>query len=228
MITIGQFWHALWLSLVVSGLATVISALIGIPLGVLLSEFDFRGKGVVLTVVHTFMALPPVVVGVFTFLIIMRSGPLGSIGIVYTPAAMVLVQVILAAPIVTGFTHASLQVVDPRLGLAARSLGATRMQAVLVKMREARPGLIAAIIAGFGRVIAEVGAVTIVGGAISSQTDTLTTLVVKLTRQGQPGLSLLVGAVLLFIALIVNIFLTRLQADRGKRKVQERVTGYVS
>jgi tungstate transport system permease protein len=141
---------------------------------------------------------------------------------------MVLVQVILAAPIVTGFTHASLQVVDPRLGLAARSLGATRMQAVLVKMREARPGLIAAIIAGFGRVIAEVGAVTIVGGAISSQTDTLTTLVVKLTRQGQPGLSLLVGAVLLFIALIVNIFLTRLQADRGKRKVQERVTGYVS
>ena len=164
----------------------------------------------------------------FTFLVIMRHGPLGKIGIIYTLTAMVLVQVILAAPIVTGFTHASLQVVDPRLGLAARSLGATRAQSILVKTREARPGIIAAVIAGFGRVIAEVGAVTIVGGAISSQTDTLTTLVVKLTRQGEPWLALLVGSVLLFIALIVNIFLTRMQADKGKRRGQERVTGYAS
>ena len=228
MITMSQFWHALWVSLVVSGLATLISAVIGIPLGVVLSEFDFRGKGTTLTVVHTFMALPPVVVGTFTFLVIMRHGPLGKIGIIYTLTAMVLVQVILAAPIVTGFTHASLQVVDPRLGLAARSLGATRAQSILVKTREARPGIIAAVIAGFGRVIAEVGAVTIVGGAISSQTDTLTTLVVKLTRQGEPWLALLVGSVLLFIALIVNIFLTRMQADKGKRRGQERVTGYAS
>ena len=228
MITMSQFWHALWLSLVVSGLATGISALIGIPLGTLLAEYDFRGKGAILTVVHTFMGLPPVVVGVFTFLVIMRSGPLGSIGIVYTATAMVVVQVILATPIVTGFTHASLQVVDPRLGLAARSLGATRAQSVYTKMREARPGLIAAVIAGFGRVIAEVGAVTIVGGAISGQTDTLTTIVVKLTRQGQPGYALWVGLVLLVIALLVNIFLTRLQADKGKREVEEKVTGYVS
>ena len=228
MITSSQFWHALWVSLAVSGLATVISALIGIPLGVVLSEFDFRGKGAALTVVHTFMALPPVVVGTFTFLLIWRSGPLGKIGIIYTFSAMVLVQVILAAPIVAGFTHASLQVVDPRLGLAARSLGANRMQSVLVKMREAFPGIVAAVIAGFGRVIAEVGAVTIVGGAISSQTDTLTTLVVKLTRQGQPQLALLVGAVLLFIALVVNIFLTRLQTDKETREMRKRVTGYVS
>ena len=95
-------------------------------------------------------------------------------------------------------------------------------------MREAFPGIVAAVIAGFGRVIAEVGAVTIVGGAISSQTDTLTTLVVKLTRQGQPQLALLVGAVLLFIALVVNIFLTRLQTDKGTREMRKRVTGYVS
>ena len=228
MITMSQFWHALWLSLVVSGLATVISALIGIPLGVLLSEFDFRGKEAVLTVVHTSMALPPVVVGVFTFLIIMRSGPLGSIGIVYSAAAIVVVQVLLAVPIVMGFTHASLLVVDPRLGLAARSLGATRAQSILVKTREARPGIIAAVIAGFGRVIAEVGAATIVGGAISGQTDTLTTLVVKLTRQGQPKLALLVGVVLLFIALVVNAVLTHLQADKGKRELTKKVTGYVS
>jgi len=228
MITMSQFWHALWLSLVVSGLATAISALIGIPLGTLLAEYDFRGKGAILTVVHTFMGLPPVVVGVFTFLVIMRSGPLGSIGIVYTATAMVVVQVILATPIVAGFTHASLQVVDPRLGLAARSLGATRAQSVYAKMREARPGLIAAVIAGFGRVIAEVGAVTIVGGAISGQTDTLTTIVVKLTRQGQPGPALWVGLVLLVFALLVNVVLTRLQADKGRREMEEKVTGYVS
>jgi len=228
MITMSQFWHALWLSLVVSGLATAISALIGIPLGTLLAEYDFRGKGAILTVVHTFMGLPPVVVGVFTFLVIMRSGPLGSIGIVYTATAMVVVQVILATPIVAGFTHASLQVVDPRLGLAARSLGATRAQSVYAKMREARPGLIAAVIAGFGRVIAEVGAVTIVGGAISGQTDTLTTIVVKLTRQGQPGYALWVGLVLLVFALLVNVVLTRLQADKGRREMEEKVTGYVS
>jgi len=113
---------------------------------------------VILTIVHTFMGLPPVVVGVFTFLVIARHGPLGSLHLIYTPAAMVLVQFILAAPIITGFTHASLQDVDPRIGLAARSLGATRMQSMLVKAREARSGIIASIIAGFGRVIAEVGA----------------------------------------------------------------------
>lgn len=228
MITTAQFWHALWLSLVVSGLATAISAIVGIPLGVVLAEFDFRGKGAILTIVHTFMGLPPVVVGVFTFLVIARSGPLGSLHLVYTPAAMVLVQFILAAPIITGFTHASLQDVDPRIGLAARSLGATRMQSMMVKAREARSGIIAAIIAGFGRVIAEVGAVTIVGGAISGQTDTLTTIVVKLTRQGQTYLSLWVGVVLIVIALIVNIGLTRLQSAKGKTKSEERVTGYVS
>src|SRR5674536_90641 len=100
MITTAQFWHALWLSLVVSGLATAISAIVGIPLGVVLAEFDFRGRGAILTLVHTFMGLPPVVVGVFTFLVIARSGPLGSLHLVFTPAAMVLVQFILAAPII--------------------------------------------------------------------------------------------------------------------------------
>lgn len=228
MITTAQFWHALWLSLVVSGLATAISAIVGIPLGVVLAEFDFRGRGAILTLVHTFMGLPPVVVGVFTFLVIARSGPLGSLHLVFTTAAMVLVQFILAAPIITGFTHASLQDVDPRIGLAARSLGATRMQSMMVKAREARSGLIAAVIAGFGRVIAEVGAVTIVGGAISGQTDTLTTIVVKLTRQGQTYLSLWVGVVLIVIALIVNVVLTRLQSAKGKAEPEKRVTGYVS
>jgi len=228
MVTVSQFYHALWLSLFVSGSATVIGALIGIPLGALLAEYDFRGKRGVLTLVHAFMGLPPVVVGLFTFLIIARSGPLGGLSLVYTVTAMIIVQVILAAPIITGLTHAALKDLDPRLGLQARSLGASRMQSVLVKAREARAGLVAAVIAGFGRVIAEVGAVTIVGGAISGKTDTLTTLTVKLTRQGYTSLALLVGVVLIVLAVIVNVFLTRLQTDRSQREDQKRVTGYVA
>jgi tungstate transport system permease protein len=224
---VSQFYHALWLSLVVSGLATIIGALIGIPIGAVLSEYRFRGRGAILTVVHTFMGLPPVVVGVYTFFVIMRRGPLGSMGLYYTATAMVLVQVILATPIIAGFTHASLEEIDPRLGLQARSLGATRPQAVLLKVREARAGVVAAVIAGFGRVIAEVGAVTIVGGAINFRTDTLTTLTVKYTRVGNYWLAFLAGTILLAIALVVNVFLTRLQSDRGQREMEKRVTGYV-
>jgi tungstate transport system permease protein len=141
---------------------------------------------------------------------------------------MVIVQVILATPIIAGFTHASLEGVDPRLGLQARSLGASRVQAVLVKTREARAGLVAAVIAGFGRVIAEVGAVTIVGGAINRKTDVLTTIAVKLTRQGRPELALLVGIILIVMAIIINVFLTRLQSGKWRRESERRVTGYVS
>ena len=226
MSTGAQFFHALWLSLVVSGLAAFISALIGIPLGAVLSEFEFKGRRAVLTVVHAFMGLPPVTVGVFTFLLIMRRGPLGGTGIEYTAAAMVVVQVVLATPIIAGFTHASLQEVDHRLVLQAQSLGATRVQALVVELREARSGVVAAVIAGFGRVIAEVGAVTIVGGAINGKTDTLTTLSVKMTRLGNYGTAALIGVLLIVIAVIVNIFMTRLQADRGTREFEKRVTGY--
>jgi tungstate transport system permease protein len=227
MVTMSQFWHALWMSLFVSGTATIIGALIGIPLGTILAEYSFRGKRGTLTVVHAFMGLPPVVVGLFTFLIIARSGPLGSLNLYYTAAAMIIVQVILAAPIIAGLTHASLEDLDPRLGLQARSLGATRVQSMFVKVREARAGLVAAVIAGFGRVIAEVGAVTIVGGAISGKTDTLTTLAVKLSRQGYTSLAITVGVVLIVLAVIVNIFLTRMQSDRTQRESRKRVTGYV-
>ncbi|MFH1150326.1 MAG: ABC transporter permease [Actinomycetota bacterium] len=227
-VTVSQFWHALWLSLVVSGLATIIGACLGVPLGTLLAEYSFPGKRALLTVVHAFMGLPPVVVGLFTFLIIARSGPLGGFGLIYTASAMVIVQVILAAPIITGLTHAALKDIDPRLGLQARSLGATGVQSTMVKIREARAGLVAAVIAGFGRVIAEVGAVTIVGGAINGRTDTLTTLTVKLTRQGYTSLALAVGVVLIALALLVNVFLTRLQTDRAQREEHKRVTGYVA
>lgn len=228
MVTMPQFYHALKLSLIVSGSATLIGALIGIPLGTVLSEYSFPGKRGLLTVVHAFMGLPPVVVGLFTFLVLARRGPLGSLNLVFTVTAMVIVQVLLATPIITGFTHAALEDVDPRLGLQARSLGATRLQSSAVKLRQARAGLVAAVIGGFGRVIAEVGAVIIVGGAISGKTDTLTTLTVKLTRQGYTSLALLVGAVLILLALLVNIFMTRLQTEKVQREAQKKVTGYVA
>lgn len=206
-----DFYRVLGLSLTVSGIATVIGGVIGIPLGILLSEYKFFGRKVLLVIVHTFMGLPPVVVGVFTFLVLARSGPLGSLNLIYTPTAMVIVQVILAAPIIAGFTNASMRGVDPRLGLQARSLGATRVQSVLVKMREARAGLVAAVIAGFGGVISEVGAVMIVGGNIKDSTRVMTTDIVLQTRQGNYQLALAEGIVLLLLAIVINAFLTRYQ-----------------
>ena len=221
-----EFYRVLVLSLAVSGTAALIGAGIGIPIGVALSEFSFRGRNAALTVVHAFMGLPPVVVGLFTFLVIARSGPLGFLELVYTPTAMVIVQVILATPIVAGFTHASMRGVDPRLGLQAMSLGATRFQAVLVKMREARAGLVAALIAGLGRVLAEVGAVMIVGGNIKGYTRVLTTDIVLQTRQGLYSYAIAEGLVLILVAVLVNAMLTRLQADKGREEVEKRVTGY--
>lgn len=229
-----DFYRVLLLSLIVSGTATIIGSIIGIPMGMALAEYRFRGRRSLLTVVHAFMGLPPVVVGVFTFLVIARSGPLGSMNLIYTPMAMVLVQVVLAAPIIAGFTNASLEGVDQRLGLQARSLGATRLQSVYVKMREARAGLVAAIIAGFGGVISEVGAVMIVGGNIKmpngglfDQTRVLTTDIVLQTRQGHYELALAEGIVLIILAIVINVFLTRLQSERGLREFEKRPTGYM-
>ena len=221
-----DFYRVLLLSLVVSGTATVIGALIGIPLGVALSESSFRGKRGLLTLVHAFMGLPPVVVGLFTFLVLVHSGPLGRLNLIYTPTAMVIVQVILATPIIAGFTHASMEGVNPRLGLQAMSLGATRWQAAWAEMREARAGLVAAVIAGLGRVMAEVGAVLIVGGNIKGQTRVLTTDIVLQTHMTNYELALAEGIVLILLVILINIFLTRLQAEKGMREIEKRVTGY--
>lgn len=221
-----EFYSVLGLSLLVSGSATVIGSALGIPIGVSLAEFDFRGRRACLNLVHAFMGLPPVVVGLFTFLVLARSGPLGTMNLIYTPTAMIIVQVILSTPIIAGFTHASMQGVDPRLGLQALSLGATRFQSVLVKMREARAGLIAAVIAGLGRVMAEVGAVMIVGGNIKGSTRVLTTDIVLQTRQGNYELALAEGLVLILIAIVVNMVLTRLQVEKGRKELEKRPTGY--
>lgn len=222
-----EFYAIVRLSIIVSGIATILGSMIGIPIGVSLSEFNFRGKSFLITLVHAFMGFPPVVMGLVIFLFIMRTGPLGFLGINLTPAAMIIAQTFLVIPIVAGFSHASMQSIDPRLGLQARSLGANKLQSIVVKTREARTGLIAAIIAGLGRVFAEVGAVMIVGGNIKGQTRVLTTSIITFKSMGDYDYALANGIVLILIAILVNFVLTKIQgADKGRREIEKKVTGY--
>ena len=221
-----EFYGVIFLTLLVNASATFIGATIGIPAGVALSEYEFRGRRPVLVLMHAMMGLPPVVLGVFWTMLFWRSGPFGFLGLSLNVRSLILVQVVLAAPIVAGFTYASLEDIDPRFGLQARSLGATHLQSVYVKLREARTGLVAAIIAGFGGVVSEVGAVLMVGGNLKGSTRMLTTYIVQENRMGKTDLALAAGIVLIIIAIIVNVFLTRLQAGKGQREVETKgVTG---
>lgn len=205
----------LGLSLQVSGTAVGLGIVLGIPLGVLVALSRFPGRGLVVTLIHTGFALPPVVVGLFVYLLLSRSGPAGSLDLLFTPAAMVFAQALLAMPYVAGITLAAVQAVSPDVRLQARALGATRRQAVLAHVREARLGVIAAVIAGFGAVISEVGAVLMVGGNIRGETRVITTAIVLETRRGNFAIALSLGIVLLLIAFAVNLLLTRLQQGRG-------------
>lgn len=223
-----DFYQIVLRSILVSGSAAIIGSMIGIPLGVSLAEYNFRGRKFFLTLVYAFMGLPPVVMGLFLYLLIKRNSIFGFLGMLYTIPAMILAQVLLVIPIVAGFTNASMRGIDPRLGLQAQSLGASKFQSILVKMREARIGLIAAFIAGLGRVLAEVGAVMIVGGNMKGDTQVLTTQIVQLTSMGKAGAALANGIVLILIAIFVVIFLTRAQAERGRTEIEKRVTGYPS
>ena len=221
-----EFYRIIFLTLFVNSVATFIGALLGIPAGVALAEFRFPGRKPLLIFTHAMMGLPPVVAGVFFVLVFARSGPLGFMNILYSVPALILVQVALAVPIIAGFTNASLEDVDPRIGLQARSLGASRTQSVFVKLREARAGLVAAIIAGFGGVVSEVGAVMIVGGNLKGSTRMLTTDIVLNMRVGKSDIALAEGIVLILIAIVINIYLTRLQAEKGQRVVETKgVTG---
>jgi len=202
------------LSLQVSGMATMISLLIGLPLGTWLALGRFWGRGFTLSLINTGMALPPVVVGLWVSIFLWRSGPLGDLGWMYTPTAMVIAQMIIAAPVVTGLTAASLQQLDPRLQLQLLGLGASRNQMVWALWREARLPLLAALMAGFGSVISEVGASMMVGGNIRFQTRVLTTATVLETSKGEFGMAIALGLILLLLAYLVNLALTWIQ-QRG-------------
>lgn len=204
------------LSLQISAMATGISLLIGLPLGTLLALRTFRGRNILLSLVNTGMGLPPVVVGLIVAMLLWRSGPLGNLRLIYTPAAIVIAQTVISAPVVTGLTVAALQALDPRLRLQLYGLGASRWQMVWVLWREARLPLLAALMAGFGSVISEIGASLMVGGNIRYQTRVLTTAIVLETSKGNFEMAIWLGVLLLIIIFLVNWALTWIQ-QRGAR-----------
>jgi tungstate transport system permease protein len=199
------------LSLEVSGLALTLATVLGLPLGALLALKRFPLRGLFLNLLNTGMGLPPVVVGLFLYLILSRSGPLGFMELLYTPAAMVIAQAILSFPIVTSLSHATIVGVDPVIRLAAQTLGATPRQEAITVVREARYGIGAAVIAAFGRVSAEVGAVLMVGGNIAHYTRVMTTTIALETDKGNFDLGIALGIILLTLSLVVNVTLRTLQ-----------------
>ena len=204
------------LSLRVSGTATLIAVLIGIPLGAFIGLKRFRGRTFAVALVHTGFALPPVVIGLFVFMLLSRNGPAGDWNLLFTPSAMIIAQALLATPYVIGISLAAVQAVPSDVRLQARALGASPFRAVLTHMREARIGLIAAVIAGFGAVISEVGAVMMVGGNIAGETRVMTTAIVLETRRGNFRTAMALGLVLLAIAFAVNVTLTLAQQRRAR------------
>jgi tungstate transport system permease protein len=210
-------WEVTLLSIKVSGLATLLSVLIGFPFGTLLALSKFPGRSVLLTMVNTGMALPPVVVGLAVAMTLWRSGPLGGLHLIYTPIAIIIAQVIIAAPVVTGLTAAALQSLDPRLRLQLLGLGASQIQVIFSIWLEARLSLLAALMAGFGSVISEVGASMMVGGNIRHQTRVLTTAIVLETNKGEFNNAIALGILLLFITFLINFALTWIQQQGTKR-----------
>lgn len=211
-------WAITVLTLQVSLSATVIAFLVGAPAGTALALGRFRGRRVALAVANTGMGMPPVVVGLFVTVLLWRSGPLGSFGLLYTPVAMVIAQAAIATPIVTALTATALQQVDPDFLLQMRGLGATRLRALGALLGQARLPLLAAGLAAFGAVVSEVGAAQMVGGNLAGETRVLTTAAVLATSRGQFALAIAFGLILLVIAFAVNLAVTlaqhRQSADR--------------
>jgi len=212
-----EVWQITLLSLEIAGLSTLISLLIGLPLGTWLALGKFHGRSIMMSIVNTGMGLPPVVVGLFVALMLWRSGPLGDLNLIYTPAAMVIAQVIISFPVVTGLTAAALQALDPRLRLQLLGLGASTSQMIWMLWREARLPLLAALMAAFGAVISEVGASMMVGGNIRGQTRVLTTAIVLETSKGNFNTAIALGILLLLITFLVNWALTVIQQRGAKR-----------
>jgi tungstate transport system permease protein len=205
----------LGMSAIVSGVAILIAMALGVPVGIFLGLHRFPGRKLVVTVINTGMGLPPVVVGLAVFLLLSRAGPFGAAELLYTPSAMILAQVMIATPLVAGVTLAAIQGLDERLRLLVLSLGASRWQLYLKLAREARLSLVAALAAGLGSIISEVGAVMMVGGNIRGDTRVMTTAIVLETRQGNFALAVALSVLLLVIALLLNWVLTWVQ-QRGR------------
>ena len=209
-----EVWQITWLSLQVSATATLLSLLLGVPLGAGLALSRFPGRPIVVSLVNTGMGVPPVVVGLFVTILLWRNGVLGALGLLYTPTAMVVGQLVIAAPIVTGLTLAAVQQVPEAFRLQLLGLGASRPQMIWVLLREARLPMLAAVMAGFGGVISEVGASMMLGGNIKGSTRVLTTATVLETGKGNFDLAIALSVILLVITFLVNWALSWIQQRR--------------
>jgi len=198
----------------VSFWGTLLSALFGVPLGFIIAAKDFPGRAFVRTLLNTLMALPTVVVGLTVYAFISRQGPFGQWGLLFSPTAVVIGQWVLATPLITALTLSATQSVDPRVGLTARTLGANPGQEAFVILKEARFALMAGIIAGFGRVIAEVGAAMMLGGNIRGYTRTMTTAIALESSKGEFGFGLALGFILMALALFINFLFGYLQGRK--------------
>ncbi len=212
-----ELWEIVLLSLRVSAEALLIGGLFGVPLGAFLGLKRFFGRRLVIALLYTGMGLPPVVVGLLVYLLLSRSGPLGFLGWLFTPRAMVFAQTLICLPVIVGFTMAAVLGVDPALRQQLRALGATAWQSTWAVVREARTGIVVALVAGFGSIISEVGAVMLVGGNIQGSTRVLTTAIVLETRQGRFDTALALGLVLLLLAFAINGFVLVLQGRSVER-----------
>jgi len=201
-------------SLRVSSSAIILAALLGIPQGFLIAVKNFRGKKFVLVLVNNALALPTVVVGLLVYSFISRVGPLGYFGLLYTPTAVIIGQFLLATPIVIALTHSAIQGIDTKVRSTALTLGATEIQAAWAVIREARFAVMSAVIAGFGRIIAEVGAAMMLGGNIKGSTRTMTTAISLETSKGEFGFGIALGIILLLISLSINALLSFLQSKK--------------
>lgn len=211
----SEVMEIIFRTLHVSGTATIIGMLIGLPLGTIIALSSFPGRKLIVSMVNLGMGLPPVVVGLWVTLTLSRYGPLGLLGLLYTPSAMITAQVIIATPIITGFTIAAIQSLNPKIRLQILALGASRLQLLWLLLREARLGLLAAIIAGFGGAISEVGASMMVGGNLKGSTMVLTTTTVLSVNKGEYELATALSIILLVLAFGITAALTAGQ-QRGR------------
>ena len=206
-----------WLSLKVSGIATLVSLVLGISVGSVIALTRFPGRRMAVSLVNTGMGLPPVVVGLFVSIMLWRSGPLGFLEILYTPTSIIVAQTVIATPIVMGITLAAMQQLPKKLRLQILALGATRLQMVWILIKEAKLPLMAAVMAGFGGVISEVGASIMVGGNIKGYSRVLTTATVMETSRGNFDVAIALGIILLLLAYLINLVLTYVQQRERPR-----------
>ena len=211
-----EVYKIAFLTIRVSGIAVIISMLMGVPAGMIAGLSSFKGKSFLVAVINTGMGVPPVAAGLIVSVFLWRSGPFGFLQLMYTPAAMVIAQILIAAPIIAGVTLAAVQQINPKLKLQALSLGAGKVQVLWILAKEAKLPILAAIMAGFGGVISEVGAVMMVGGNIKDQTRVLTTATVQFVRMGELSMAIALVTILLVIAFSINLMLTSIQQGENR------------